>query len=61
MLTKNDLQQIRRAVQEEVHIETQPIKQKLNKVAKDLDTVIDHFDKRITKVEKDVKVLQQSV
>lgn len=84
MLTKNDLQQIRTAIQEEtpkivrqeltVAIDTQvrpivreeidtalkPIKKKLNKVHKDLHSFVDHFDKRLTTAEKNIKILQNN-
>ena len=58
MLTKNDLQQIRTLVKEEVQLGTKPIKKQLNKVAKDVDTIIVHFDNRLTKVENNIKVLK---
>jgi hypothetical protein len=74
MLTRNDLQQIRTIVKEEVQGETKPIRsdismlqkdmksvrQKLNKVSKDVDTLIPYFDKRITSLEKDMRSLKQN-
>ena len=77
MLTKNDLQQIRVLVKEEVHTaireetprivrpiiqeELKPVKKKLDKLHKDFHSFVDHFDKRLTKVEVDVKTLKQQV
>ncbi|HYK08303.1 MAG TPA: hypothetical protein VEW42_02260 [Candidatus Eisenbacteria bacterium] len=55
MLTKNDLQQIGGVVETKL----MPIKKKLNVLHKDVHSFVDYFDKRLTKVEKDVKVLQQ--
>lgn len=72
MLTKNDLQEIRTLVREEVHEaildetpkivkqELKPVKQKLDKLHKDFHDFVDHFDNKLTKAEQDVKKLQQN-
>lgn len=68
MLTKNDLQQIREVVKEEVRTEAttivrkelKPIKSKLNRIEKDLSYVIRTYDERLVAVENDVKILQNN-
>lgn len=64
VLTKNDLQQIKlivdTSIDSKLEVRLKPIKKQLSKVQKDLDTVVVHFDKRLTKAEKDVKILQNN-
>lgn len=72
MLTQDDLQQIGTVVDERLNkglkIELDPIKKELRKQGKDikylrktLDVVIDHFDKRDVKMQKEIDQIKQRV
>ncbi len=58
MLTKNDLSKIRNIVQEEISLETTPVKKSLAKIEKKLDKTIDYFDDRFLNHEKRLKNLE---
>ena len=63
MLTKNDLQQIRSIVREEVKDEVEqqlkPVSKKLNRVAKDLSYVIGNYDERIVLTNRRVDKIEE--
>jgi hypothetical protein len=63
MLTKNDLQQIRSIVREEVKDEVEqqlkPVSKKLNRVAKDLSYIIGNYDERIVLTNRRVDKIEE--
>jgi len=68
MLTKNDLQQIRTVVAEEVEEKLSPIKKdistmtkQLNQTSKDLSYVIKSYDARISHNENDIHHIKQHI
>lgn len=61
MLTKNDLQQIREVVREEVKVELKPVKRKLNVVEKDLHYIIGKFDTRIVENQREIQKIKAHV
>ena len=54
MLTKNDLNQIRGIVKEEIKTEVTPLSKKIDNLDKKLSAKIEILDKKVDKVQEDI-------
>jgi predicted nucleic acid-binding Zn-ribbon protein len=54
MLTKNDLNQIKKVVKEEIKTEVSPLSKKIDALDKKLSSKIDAVDKKLDKVQEDI-------